>query len=217
MAYNPGDYTTCARATQSEPMTLHRLLTPADYRRMPWKNGGGMTTEIAAWPAGAAPDAFDWRVSIADVANDGPFSRFAGFDRTIVLMAGGGMQLAGEGRVAMLTEPFEPYAFSGDDRVDCTLLGGPVCDFNLIVRRGRLRGTVAVLRDDGGSVPPARFRLCHAAAGAFVCLRGGEAPLVIEAGDTLRVDAGDAATAPLELTAREPGAVLLAVIIWAIA
>ena len=53
-----------------------RLLTPNDYRSMPWKNGAGRTTEIAVHPAGAALDAFAWRVSIADIERDGPFSRF---------------------------------------------------------------------------------------------------------------------------------------------
>ena len=73
---------------------MYRLLTPADYRPMPWKNGAGRTTEIAAHPAGAALDAFAWRVSIADVERDGPFSRFPGIDRTIVLLDGAGMRLA---------------------------------------------------------------------------------------------------------------------------
>ncbi len=70
-----------------------RLLTPADFHPMPWKNGAGRTTEIAVYPPGASLDAFLWRVSIADVERDGPFSRFPGIDRTIVLLEGGGMRL----------------------------------------------------------------------------------------------------------------------------
>ena len=54
---------------------MHRLLKPADYVRMPWKNGGGQTTEIVVHPAGATLAEFDWRVSIADVDADGPFSQ----------------------------------------------------------------------------------------------------------------------------------------------
>jgi hypothetical protein len=56
------------RRVACAPMTGQRVLSPADYRRMPWKNGAGRTTEIAVHPAGAALDAFDWRVSVADVA-----------------------------------------------------------------------------------------------------------------------------------------------------
>lgn len=45
----------------------------------PWKNGGGVTREIAAQPPGASLDGFAWRVSVADVAQPGPFSRFPGY------------------------------------------------------------------------------------------------------------------------------------------
>ena len=67
-----------------------RHLTPADYRRMPWRNGGGVTTEIAIAPdgAGLVGERFLYRVSIADVMSDGPFSRFEGYDRHIMLPAG---------------------------------------------------------------------------------------------------------------------------------
>ncbi len=58
-----------------------RVIRSTDYRRMPWKNGSGETAEIAIWPDGVALDAFDWRISMARVAADGPFSAFAGVDR----------------------------------------------------------------------------------------------------------------------------------------
>ena len=69
-----------------------RVLRPADYKRMPWKNGGGMTTELAVYPSDAG-DAFDWRISIADIETSGPFSTFAGYDRVIGLLEGIGMEL----------------------------------------------------------------------------------------------------------------------------
>src|SRR5215475_5956544 len=94
---------------------MHRLLQPADYARMPWKNGGGQTTEIAVHPAGATLADFDWRVSIADITADGPFSGFAGVDRTLVLLSGAGVRLTGTTHMAELRVPYEPYAFSGDD------------------------------------------------------------------------------------------------------
>ncbi|HXZ10527.1 MAG TPA: HutD family protein, partial [Paraburkholderia sp.] len=59
----------------------------------PWKNGGGVTREVAAYPQGAGLDTFVWRVSVADVSQPGPFSRFAGIDRTLVLLSGAGMLL----------------------------------------------------------------------------------------------------------------------------
>jgi environmental stress-induced protein Ves len=172
-------------------MAQHCLLTPADYRRMPWRNGGGRTTEIASYPPGAALDAFDWRISIADVVKDGPFSRFAGIDRTIVLIAGAGMRLDGDGHSVLLTGLYEPYAFRGDDAVDCTLVDGPVRVFNLMLRRNRGCGTVTVMRREGARVPPARFRLCYAATGACECLLPVHAPLAVYADHTLFITDDD--------------------------
>ncbi len=65
-----------------------RMIRSSDYRRMPWKNGGGETVEIAIAPAGASLDAFDWRISMACVASSGPFSRLPGIDRTLAVLAG---------------------------------------------------------------------------------------------------------------------------------
>ncbi|MCG3056381.1 HutD family protein, partial [Escherichia coli] len=59
----------------------------------PWKNGGGATREIAVWPPGAAMESFAWRISVADIADDGPFSAFPGVDRQIALLEGAGVHL----------------------------------------------------------------------------------------------------------------------------
>ena len=153
-----------------------RLLTPNDYRSMPWKNGAGRTTEIAVHPPGAALDAFAWRVSIADVEQDGPFSRFPGIDRTIVLLGGSGMRLRGTGmgpngtvRETELSARFVAHDFSGDDAIDCTLLAGPCRDFNAMFRRGRARGRVAVVRDSPARFESAQFHVSYAAKGAHEC------------------------------------------------
>jgi len=127
---------------------LHpRHLTPADYRVMPWRNGGGTTTEIAIAPEGSAlaGERFLYRVSIADVATDGPFSRFEGYDRHIMLLAGAGMTLdcGAHGRIE-LASPFEPRAFSGDWNVHGTLVAGAVRDFNLITDRERVTASLEV-------------------------------------------------------------------------
>jgi environmental stress-induced protein Ves len=57
------------------------IIRAADLKAVPWKNGGGATREIAASPPGAAFDAFDWRVSVAEVSVAGAFSMFEGIDR----------------------------------------------------------------------------------------------------------------------------------------
>ena len=66
---------------------LHHFDT-ADLAVHAWKNGGGSTREIVCSPLGAGIDHFVWRVSIATIAQSGPFSIFAGVDRVIMLLAG---------------------------------------------------------------------------------------------------------------------------------
>ena len=178
---------------------------------MPWKNGGGRTTEIAVHPPGAGLDAFDWRVSIADVEADGPFSPFPGIDRTIVLLDGAGMRLAGGDHAIDLRVRYEPFSFSGDVPMTCTLLSGPVRDFNLMLRRGRVLGSVAALRDGTARIAAAAERLCFVAAGAFECLLPGDPPFTLAAGHTLRVGGGDDALATLAMTPVSPAAVALVV------
>lgn len=166
-----------------------RLLTPADYISMPWKNGGGTTTEIATHPSGAALDDFAWRVSVAAVDRDGPFSRFPGIDRTIVLLEGAGMRLTGGGRDATLRTAFEPHSFAGDDAIDCALVAGRIRDFNVMFRRDRAHGTVAVVRGGGAEIAPSEFLLAFAAKGAHECVIRGRPPDRLAPGHALLVEA----------------------------
>lgn len=111
---------------------------------MPWRNGGGTTTEIVVEPASAS-ERFLYRVSVADVARDGPFSRFEGYDRHIMLVAGAGMTLdCGERGRIDLSAPFVPRAFSGDWDVHGSLIAGAVRDFNLIVDHARASSSLSV-------------------------------------------------------------------------
>jgi environmental stress-induced protein Ves len=119
-----------------------RLLRPSDYRRMPWRNGGGSTTEIVLAPGDDAR--FLYRVSIADVAADGPFSRFDGYERHVVVLEGAGMTLDAGPHGALALPPLSPVTFSGDWDVHGALVSGAVRDFNLIVDRAHASGTVAV-------------------------------------------------------------------------
>ena len=125
-----------------------RILRQEDYKVMPWKNGGGITTEIWVSPGGSglAGAPFDWRVSIADVAADGPFSKFAGYDRHIMLLEGQGMRLDTEESGSIDLIPFRPAPFSGDWTVAGKLVAGPVRDFNLMVARRFGRGSLTCQR-----------------------------------------------------------------------
>jgi hypothetical protein len=110
------------------------LLPRLNWRAMPWKNGGGVTHEIAVEPAGAGMDTFRWRVSAAEVRVPGPFSLFTGIDRTLAVLEGR-LRLTVAGRDSELTPDSAPLAFRGDDPAHGTPLGGPVRDLNVMSRR----------------------------------------------------------------------------------
>ena len=108
-----------------------KVLRAEGYPRMPWKNGGGSTEEITR-DAGAGLEGFGWRLSIADIAESGGFSTFTGYQRVITVLQGDGMTLCVDGDHTRPLLPLDPFAFSGESQVSCTLLGGAIRDFNLI-------------------------------------------------------------------------------------
>ena len=112
-------------------MSQQTVLRAVNYPRMPWKNGGGSTEEITR-DAGVGLDGFGWRLSIADIAESGGFSTFNGYQRIITVLQGAGMTLQVDGQTTRPLLPFDPFAFSGESQVACTLLDGDIRDFNLI-------------------------------------------------------------------------------------
>lgn len=118
-------------------------LTPA-----PWKNGGGVTRQIACFPTGSGLSDFDWRLSMAEVAQDGPFSCFEGVDRRLCILAGAGLDLRLAGGTQRLRQG-EHLDFKGEAAVFGALIDGPVTDFNIMLRRDRTRMRAEALRIDG--------------------------------------------------------------------
>ena len=155
----------------------------ANVPATPWKNGGGSTRELACWPPATAAaggmDSFGWRVSVATIAAPGPFSAFAGVDRQIMLLGGDGVQLTSSGWQHTLAERWQPFAFSGDEAVDCTMLGGISTDFNLMLRRGVWQGTLQVLRSEP---PPTGAGLCMVLQGQWQAEQAGQAARVLMEG-----------------------------------
>ncbi|MFC9848129.1 HutD family protein [Streptomyces sp. NPDC060223] len=125
-----------------------RLLPAAGRAAVPWRNGGGVTREILASPEGAGMGDFVWRVSLAEVAADGPFSAFPEVDRILTVVEGAGMDLTVGGERRLVNSRYVPQDFRGDVPTDCRLLDGPVVNLNVMWRRGggRTPPTVAVVR-----------------------------------------------------------------------
>jgi environmental stress-induced protein Ves len=120
-----------------------KLLRESERIATPWKNGGGVTFELAAHPAGSDLSTFDWRVSTAIVATDGAFSTFVQIDRTLVLISGAGIRLSIGGAETTLTNSSDPLQFPGDADCYADLLSDPIVDLNVMVRRGRWASKVS--------------------------------------------------------------------------
>lgn len=176
----------------------------ADATTMPWLGGGGVTHELARKPAEGD---FAWRLSVAEVQQDGAFSRLDGIDRVIVLCSPGRMVLHLPDSVRL--ERFSPYKFDGGVEVSCTVPDGPTRDFNVMTRRGRYVGDVATVTWDSTAVT------VPTGAEAFVvCLDGtvrcdeelGAFDLVrLAGGGDVTVDAGSGVAAIVTLTAVPEG------------
>ena len=153
-------------------MSKVELIRAESYRAVPWKNGGGMTREIAA--------ADGWRLSIATIERDGPFSDFTGYDRTIVAIEGNGIELRIDGEIAVLDRLYVPFRFRGEARTECRLIDGPVRDFNVMTQREHWGHEVTVheLASEAAHVEVGPIAFVHVLRGRWA----------VDAGDTMRVN-----------------------------
>jgi uncharacterized protein len=149
-----------------------RVLRSAAYRRMPWKNGGGETREIAVSPEGASLDTLEWRVSLATVASGGPFSTFSGVTRTLSVIQGSGIELkVGESPALTLLTSSEPCTFDGETPTSAALIDGPIVDLNVMSQRERFRHEVTrhTLSGSFEMTTDADTTIVFCRAGTLVC------------------------------------------------
>lgn len=147
-----------------------RHLTAADYRRMPWANGRGTTVEL--WREEVAGQ-LSFRLSMATVAEDGPFSLFPGIDRVLTVISGPGFHLRGPGH-DLRADPLRPVAFPGDAPIAAGGVTAPSEDFNVMVARGQ-RAEVVVAQPGQGITAERLF--CFALAPATLLLDHAEISL----------------------------------------
>jgi len=190
-----------------------QFISLSDCVAVPWCNGGGLTRELLAWPHAQS---WQWRISVAEVRSDGPFSRFDGVQRSLAILHGAGLRLQFVDRTVELAQGSEPLIFSGTDAVHCTLIDGPVRDLNLMVngrsarmtrlcgmadRRIARRGVVALYAADGPSimrtadtrlvVPPDTLAWCALAEPCAISIEGARA-FWMEIGDEATAEASTA-------------------------
>ena len=176
------------------------LVIPAcEYRRTRWHNGRGWTREILCVPGGssvpvgldaavAGVQAWDLRLSIAEVEAAAAYSSFPGIEREQVLLAGNGLGLEfADGERIQLLPPHQRARFSGDRPVAGVPLDGPVEVFNLMWRPRALHASVLHRPLVGGM-----WCFCDPRTGWAVYLLAGSARVEGEHG-TLLLERGDSA------------------------
>ncbi|MFP5311830.1 MAG: HutD family protein [Actinomycetes bacterium] len=119
-----------------------QIIRFAELKAEPWRNGGGVTREIARQTS--ADGGFDWRVSIADVAKAGDFSTFPGMERVLTVVEGDLLLLTVDGKEQGL-EKFRPFRFDGGAATAATLPTGDIRDLNVITRTGAFKGFMSIL------------------------------------------------------------------------
>ncbi len=121
------------------------IIRYAELKAQPWRNGGGVTRELARHPEAASPqDSWDWRVSIAEVSKAGGFSVFPGMDRVLTVIDGDLLLLNVDGAEHPL-EKYRPFRFSGDADSAGALPTGDIRDLNVITRNGAFKGYTSII------------------------------------------------------------------------
>jgi len=185
-----------------------QLVRLADATPSPWRNGGGVTRQLAAWPSAGE---WIWRISVAEVAASGPFSRFPRVQRWFAVLNGQGVRLKLPDTEHELTRASSAFQFNGELAVDCELRNGPTQDLNLMVRRDRAQGRMERI----AGVQPRQAR-----PGMVLALYAVGGPARIDCGqDSLTVPVHSLAwrtvPAAVELQVTTPGALWMEIEQWA--
>lgn len=177
-------------------------LDPAAYRRTPWKNGGGVTIDIAdAYRPGTPPGSWDgmiWRFGRARIEQPGPFSDLSGFDRCLAVIDGKGLLLHPEGEATLdARRPFHPVRFPGEWRITSELTAGPVGVLNLLADRTRARIEMILQAEPGRLTLPAGISLLYAPSNPVSLTIAGES-CALGVDHTLRLDLAEPIEARLD-------------------
>ncbi|WP_456621654.1 MULTISPECIES: HutD/Ves family protein [unclassified Bradyrhizobium] len=171
------------------------LLTSENYTRSPWKNGGGVFTDIADAHRAGSPvkdwDSLLWRFAATPIVAPGPFSYMPGIDRLQMVIAGRGLVLKAPGQEFDEREPFTTVRFTGELDIVTELEAGPVEVVNLMARRGAAEIELLALREPGDRPLFAGTHLVYAVSGNC-SIRLNSEEFVIPDGSTLKVELTEA-------------------------
>lgn len=178
----------------SAPPGPVEVLRAAERAPVPWKNGGGLTREVAVHPPGSDLTGFDWRVSIAEVTAGGPFSLFPGIDRRLAVLSGR-LALTIDGRAPLTLAPESAaVAFPGDVPAASEPQGGPVTDLNVMTRRTRCAASLTRKLAPESVVPGPSAHATLLIALADLTVRTDGAELSLARLDALKIGRGPGCT-----------------------
>lgn len=189
-----------------------RIVRQSQFKSSPWKNGGGITHEAMRSPSRG--DAFRWRVSVAHIDVSGPFSDFAGYARTMVLLRGAGIALKlSDGTRRIMRAAGDLAQFDGALGVESELLNGPCVDLNLMTSNamGPVRARVERLhRPLSCSVRTNESMVVFPIDAAVEIQADGEDAAVLEPWDLAVIGGAGALSGRIECCEDAAGAVFLA-------
>jgi environmental stress-induced protein Ves len=160
---------TCTPGIVRKKRMTHRftLLDPAGFRESPWKNGGGVTLDIAeSSEEGVSPGTWDgliWRFGRTAISVPGPFSDLTGFERRQMVVKGSGLVLETPDSEIDERRPFSPVCFQGETQILSRLEAGAVDVVNLMGNRQRTRIDLQVLELKSERRLPAGIHILYAA------------------------------------------------------
>ena len=145
---------------------------------MPWANGRGTSYEIASDRNDA--DNWSWRLAMAPVNEDGPFSRIECVNRFLAVVEGAGMMLSVD-RKKLQCQPLQVVRFRGDAITDAVLTDGPITDINLMIRRKEAEGEMIIVSEPG----PLDSASIVVALGGSAQVKCGDSTMDLEPHDSL--------------------------------
>lgn len=152
---------------------MARIIKSYDFKEMPWKNGGGTTREIFRIPHSEHPDQFHFRISLASVHQSGPFSKFPGIQRFLMLLSGNGFILNNK---IKFQKPMDQLEFSGSEEYFCELINGSCTDFNVMTDEawGKSKIRVSELKKNHSQDYQATYLFIHGSQTEFIILEPQE-------------------------------------------
>lgn len=165
---------------------MFTIKPPSEFVRSPWKNGKGETIELAISDGGSLSD-FDWRLSIATVAENGIFSDFSGLRRDLFLLTGNGIHLTHNRgtvteKIDQLTSPLTYATFDGGSTTEGSLVDGVITDFNLMTRQGKYQVNIMAVTEQKTIALPSTG-LC------FIYSPNERAEVILSNGETVALPA----------------------------